>query len=84
MLKLLLAVFAVFAVLFAAANTHVVILSWIFGPPVQARLITLLIMAFVAGASFILILRAVRKDHVKREIRRESIRAHRLEELDRI
>ena len=84
MIKLALAVFAVFVVLFAAANTHVVMLSWIFGPPIQARLITLLIIAFLAGALFIVVLRAVRKDNVKREIRRDSIRAQRFEELDQI
>jgi uncharacterized integral membrane protein len=54
MIRLLLAVLVTVAVVtFAMVNTHMVVLSFVFGPPVKVRLIFLLMSAFLLGMIFL-------------------------------
>jgi uncharacterized integral membrane protein len=76
---------AIILVLFAMANTHVVTLSWLFGPPVQVRMISLLLIAFLAGAATVAVsgMRSGmrRRTGLKRGARSASL-PDSLEELD--
>jgi len=81
--RLILAVLITIAVVvFAMANMHFVVLSLVFGPPLQMRLIFLLMSAFAAGiitASFVMMVRKIR---LKRSVKREPVRREELAELE--
>lgn len=74
MFRLLLAIVStVMAVTFVVANTHRVQLSLIFGPPVEVRLIFLLMSIFLLGivvGAFLRMLRALSlRRHVSQHLR---------------
>jgi uncharacterized integral membrane protein len=82
MTRLILAALAgIFLVLFAMANTHVVPISWLFGPPLEVKMITLLIIAFFAGVVTVALIGLSRKNAHRRSTRSIPFR-DRLEELD--
>jgi uncharacterized integral membrane protein len=72
---------AIILVLFAMANTHIVTLSWLFGPPVQVRMISLLLISFIVGAATTALLGLRRRTGPRRVAPSAPLRDD-LEELD--
>lgn len=70
MLRLLIAIAATVAVvLFVMVNTHHVALSFIFGQPVQVRLIFLLMLTFMLGSVLTIFISMYTKARLRRRLR---------------